>query len=165
MAFEQPIFRFFQLVYDYLLDRYDVRVGSFRLAFASAVFGKDVLAMAVKVETAADAASFAMACAINVAILYAAFARNHFRENDDQRDQKFLKLNHRALRFQAFWLFRLGLLALGVLVCRISTGVFVTWSWLASFVLLLGWMYALGVTVRERDGARFKKTKLAFDAA
>lgn len=156
-----------QRFYDRMLDGRGLLVGSYRTALICAFYGLDVMGfLLIRGEGFAATAVYVLIIATGLWLL---FVRNHLEvENQLQEKGRYAPLNAAALERQGARGLGSRLAFIAVLVPLIflfndDTGLRL--QRLASLGLLMSWTYALGVTVRERDEARFRQPRTVFGGA
>jgi hypothetical protein len=161
LAADAAMTRGFQQVYDHVWDRWGMYVGTYRAAFVCAAYACDALHVFLR-----EGLFFTLIYAvIIVPVLWLGFVRQHLSiENVLQGAGRFATINLMALMRQgrSGLLMRVAFVTILGLFAWLLGGTERLVQHLLSLVFVLCWTYATGVTVRERDTARFRRARPAY---
>ena len=153
-----------QVIYDYLWDRWGLRVGTFRSGFI-------VLFWCVEGIRHFRSEGFNLGALLSYALLsvlvmwmyWFFFFKAHAGENQLQSNGSFDTLNRAAMEWQGTTGFRRRLFICGfmTIVAYLFGTVWdpLVWVQILTFTC---WAYARAVLVRDRDAGRFEERKLAW---
>lgn len=150
-----------QRAYEYLLDRWRIRIGSFRISFVLVNFliteGNVVSALD---GSLADFGLFCVATACLAVAFWVLFLRDQLVENMRQDCGDLVTINGRALTYRRRGAV-LRLVLIGIFIGYHAASRRFIVSDAVGLAFFCAFSYALGVFVREPDKARFKKNAKA----
>ncbi|RYD68573.1 MAG: hypothetical protein EOP83_00570 [Verrucomicrobiaceae bacterium] len=152
-----------QTVYDYLLDRFGMYVGTFRAGIFLTAMAEGVIYDLFVTKDGVMTMPWVITQVVWVSIVYFLTLRPHLGEEWlDQDKGKYERLNLKALSHQGTG----GLVMRGMIVTVFSillalTASEVSLNSLFNMAMMVFWSYSLAACVRDRDESRFRQLHYA----